>query len=122
MADLLVALLLAGVGLLVERVTQGRLWSESILLWVGGGSFVLLRVGARLAQAGRTLGCGFVVVITWLLPCIALLYMVINPTMQRVVRDSTPFFAYLGVVLILIMVVTFERLRLADERRHAARP
>lgn len=120
LVDLLLALLLAGVGLLIERLTDGRLWTATILWWVGGGSFLLLRLGARLAQAGRTLGCAFVLGITWLLPCVTLLYMMSNDHLQRVVRDSTPFFAFLGFVLILVMLVTFERLRLADERRHRA--
>ncbi len=116
--DGLMALMLAGIGIVVERQTQGRLFTETIVLWVGIGSFVLLRSGAVLARAGRTLGCGFVFTITWLLPCAVLLYMMTSTNLQRVMRDSFPFFIYLGFVLIFIMLVTFERLRLADEARH----
>lgn len=116
--DIGVALLLAAVGLGVERLTEGRLFTESILLWVGGGTFVLLRLGARLAQMGRTLGCGFVFLITWLLPCVLLLYMISNSHLQRVIRDSPAFFLYLGLVLILIMLLTFERVRQADVARY----
>lgn len=118
--DIAMALVLAGMGLMVERLTQGRLFTETILLWVGGGSFVLLRLGARLARAGRTLGCGFAFLITWLLPCVLVLYMMANSGLQRVVRDSPPFFLYLGLVLILIMLLTFERVRQADVARHDA--
>lgn len=115
--DLLLAVVALALGVAIERATEGRLFTGTIVLWLGLGSFLLLRVGAALAARGRTLGCGFVFAITWVLPCAALLYMMANPSLQRVVRDSPTFFLYLGFVLIGIMVVTFERLRIADEKR-----
>lgn len=118
LVDLLLALLLVGLGVGVERLSQGRLANESIALWVGGGSFLLLRLGAKLAQAGRTLGCLFAFAITWLLPCLAVLYLASSNEAARIVRDSTTFFLMLGVFLIMIMVVTLERLRRADAQRH----
>ncbi len=117
--DLLLASLLAAVAVALERTTQGRVATESILLWVGVGFFAALRIGAVLARAGRTLGCGYVFLLTWVLPCVLLLYLIASSDMQRVVRDSVPLFVLLGLYLIVVMVVTFERLRLADERRAA---
>jgi hypothetical protein len=118
LVDGLIALVLAAVAITLERQTQGRIASETVALWVGGGSFALLRAGATLARAGRTLGCLFVFGITWLLPCAALLYIASSLRMKVLVRDSLPLFVLLGLILILIMVVTFERIRVADIARY----
>jgi hypothetical protein len=59
-------------------------------------------------------------VITWILPCAVVLYFLTNPDYLNVIRDSTPFFVYLGFVVIAIMGITFERVRQADEKRFAA--
>ncbi|MBA3532523.1 MAG: hypothetical protein H0T73_11420, partial [Ardenticatenales bacterium] len=69
--DGLIALLLVGIAVAIERQTQGRVSNESIALWVGGGTLLLLRLGNAVAQKGRGLGCAFVFAITWLLPCIS---------------------------------------------------
>lgn len=118
--DVTVALLFAGIAVAIERFTQGRIDTPEIIGVVGGGSFILLRGGAILAQAGRTLGCLYGFVITWILPCAVVLYFVLNPGYMNIIRDSTPFFVYLGFVAIAIMGITFERVRQADERRFAA--
>jgi hypothetical protein len=116
--DGLLALALAVIAITLERQTQGRIASQTVALWVGGGSFVLLRVGAALARAGRTLGCLFVFTITWLLPCAVLLYIASSTPLKAMVRDSLPLFVLLGFILIFIMVVTFERIRVADVARY----
>lgn len=118
--DLIVAVALAGIAIAVERLTQGRIDNPEILGVVGGGSFLLLRIGAVLAKAGRTLGCLYGFVITWILPCAVVFYFLANPDYLNILRDSTPFFVYLGFVVIAIMGITFERVRQADERRFAA--
>ncbi|MGH2542816.1 MAG: hypothetical protein ACRDIB_08465 [Ardenticatenaceae bacterium] len=115
--DLVLALLLVVLSLTVERATQGRLSNITIVLWVGLGGFLLLRLGAIMARAGRTLGCLFVFALTWLLPCTLLLYLVASPDLKVIVRDSLPFFILAGFILILIMIVTLERTRSADEAR-----
>ena len=115
--DALVAVVLFVIALLVERQTDGRLFTSQILLSVGTGSFILLRLGAAFARAGRTLGCLFVFAITWVLPCSAALFLSVNPDTRTMLRDSGPFFILLGIFLILIMLITFERLRMADEAR-----
>lgn len=116
--DALLALLLVAAGIVLERITQGRVANESIALFVGLGSFGLLRLGALFGAVGRTVGCLFVFALTWVLPCAGFIYMTTDRTMQRVVRDSVPLFLYLGLVLIIIMLVTFERMRLADVTRY----
>ncbi len=118
--DLMMALALAGLAIAVERLTEGRIDNRDVVLVVGGGGFLLLRIGALLAQAGRTLGCLYGFVITWILPCAVVLYFLANPDYLNIIRDSTPFFVYLGFVVIAIMAITFERVRQADERRFAA--
>ena len=115
--DALLAALLVGIALIVERLTEGRLFTSTIVLSVGIGSFVLLRLGAAFAQVGRTVGCLFVFAMTWVLPCAAAFFFTINPDRGAIVRDSLPFFTVVGFFLIVIMLVTFERLRLADVAR-----
>lgn len=117
--DGVVAALLVVIALVVERQTQGRLFTSQIVLSVGGGSFVLLRLGAGFARAGRTLGCLFAFAITWVLPCSAALFLSVNPDTQSMLRDSGPFFMLLGFFLILIMLITFERVRIEDQARFA---
>ncbi len=117
LVDALVAVVLFVIALVVERQTDGRLFTSQILLSVGTGSFILLRLGAAFARAGRTLGCLFVFAITWVLPCSAALFLSVNPDTRAMLRDSGPFFILLGIFLILIMLITFERLRMADEAR-----
>ena len=117
LVDALVAVVLFVIALVVERQTDGRLFTSQILLSVGTGSFILLRLGAAFARAGRTLGCLFVFAITWVLPCSAALFLSVNPDTRTMLRDSGPFFILLGIFLILIMLITFERLRMADEAR-----
>lgn len=117
--DLGIALLLGGGALLLERLTEGRLPSRDVFLFVGAGTFLLLRAGARLARAGRTLGCLFVGGVTWLLPCAGALFLTVDGDRRAIVRDSLPLFMVVALFLILVMVLTFERMRVADERRHA---
>ena len=122
MADVAIATVLVAVAIVVERQTQGRLDSWMVVApWVGAGSFLLLRLGAILGGADRTLGCGFVFAMTWLLPCATLLFVNASTDRRAMVRDSAPFFVALGFFLILIMIVTFERMRLADVARFAKR-
>lgn len=118
--DLIVALGLAGIAIALERFTEGRIDNRDVFLVVGGGGFLLLRIGAILAKAGRTLGCLYGFVITWILPCAVVLYFLANPDYLNIIRDSTPFFVYLGFAVIAIMAITFERVRQADERRFTA--
>jgi hypothetical protein len=118
--DLVIALVLAGIAVALERLTQGRIGSPEVFSVVGGSSFLLLRGGAVLAKAGRTLGCLYGFVITWILPCAVVIYFIANPDYLNIIRDSTPFFVYLGFVVIAIMGITFERVRQEDERRFAA--
>lgn len=122
LVDLMVAIFLTAVAYGVERATEGRLFTRDLVFWVGGGSFLLLRLGATLARAGRTLGCLYVFAITWLLPCSAALFLTADSDWRAMLRDSSPLFIALGFFLILIMLITFERLRLADEARFAAGP
>jgi hypothetical protein len=121
LVDVLITGLLVTVAVVAERQTQGRIASSTIVLWIGSGSFLALRVGAVLARAGRTLGCGFVFALTWLLPCSTALFFTLDGTRRAVVRDSPAFFVLLGVFVILIMVVTFERIRVADAARYERR-
>jgi hypothetical protein len=120
LVDALVAALLAAIAVAVERATQGRIDNRDVVLVVGVGGFVLLRVGAVLARAGRTLGCLYAFAVSWVLPCAVLLFFVANPGLSNIIRDSTPFFVLLGFVAIAIMAITFERVRREDERRFAA--
>jgi len=115
--DALLAALLVGIALIVERFTEGRLFTSTIVLSVGIGTFVLLRLGGAFAQVGRTVGCLFVFAMTWVLPCAAALFFTVHPDRRAIVRDSLPFFTLVGFFLILIMLITFERLRLADVAR-----
>lgn len=115
--DLVVAAALAALAAAVERATQGRLSTGSVLAGVGLGLFLLLRVGALLARAGRTLGCGFAFLVAWLLPCIGLGFIVGSTGAQRVARDSLPLFLLAGVYLIAVMALTFERVRVHDVAR-----
>lgn len=115
--DLAVSIVLAIIAVVIERATEGRLSTSQVASVTWAGSFLFLRAGATLARAGRTLGCLFVFFLTWLMPCFALVGLAISPEWQRVVRDSTPLFAASGLFLILIMVMTFERMRLADQAR-----
>jgi hypothetical protein len=118
LVDLLIALALVGIAIVVERQTQGRLGNDTIALFVGLGTLLLLRLGATLAQAGREMGCLFVFAITWVLPCASVLYVASSARLAAMVRDSLAFFTLLGFFLILIMIVTFERIRRADEARY----
>jgi hypothetical protein len=119
MVDGLMAALFALVAVVVERQTEGRLATSTIALWIGVGSFLLLRLGAGFARAGRTLGCGFVFALTWLLPCVVALSFSLDANRRAIVRDSPLFFILSGIFVILIMVLTFERIRLADVARFA---
>jgi hypothetical protein len=120
LVDIAVAALLALVAVAIERQTQGRLASGDVAASVGAGAFFLLRGGSVMARSGRTLGCGFVFLMTWLLPCTLVLIMAGSPDLQLMVRNSVPLFAALGLFLLLIMVITFERIRLADVARFGA--
>lgn len=120
--DVLVAAGLAVLAAVVERVTQGRLATTSVLLWIGLGFFVLLRLGALLARAGRTLGCGFAFLVVWLLPCLGLALLVSSGEVQRVIRDSLPLFLLIGVYLLVVMGLTFERVRVHDTARLQSHP
>lgn len=115
--DILVAAALATLSVIVERATEGRLATTSVFLWVGVGIFVLLRIGAVLARRGRTLGCGFAFVVVWLIPCIGLGLLVSSSEVQRVIRDSLPLFLLIGVYLLVVMGLTFERVRVHDTAR-----
>lgn len=117
--DLILAIVMAAVAVGVERVTQGRIDTNNVIIVVGLGSFLLLQMGAGLARRGRTLGCLFTFGITWLLPCAVALVFATNSDISHIVRDSTPFFVLLGFLLIIIMTITLERIRRADERRFA---
>ncbi|HBY93119.1 MAG: hypothetical protein M5U01_27430 [Ardenticatenaceae bacterium] len=120
--DLLVAAALAALAAFLERMTEGRIATTSILLWVGGGLFVLLRIGALLAQMGRTLGCGFAFLVAWVIPCIGLGLLVASSEVQRVVRDSLALFLLIGVYLLVVMGLTFERVRVHDTAQLSAHP
>lgn len=115
--DILVALILFVIAFVVERQTEGRLFAREMFMIVTGGSFVLLRLGHFFAGVGREVGCLFVFAMTWVLPCAGALFLVVNPDTRAVIQDSSSFFMLLGFFLILIMVITFERLRLMDEAR-----
>lgn len=117
--DALLAALVALVAVVAERQSQGRIATSTLVLWLGVGGFGLLRLGAAFARAGRTLGCGFVFALTWLLPCTVALLFTLNASRRAVVRDSPIFFVLAGFWIILIMVVTFERIRVADVARFA---
>jgi EamA domain-containing membrane protein RarD len=120
--DLLIAAGLAVIAVTIERATQGRLSTVSVLLSVGLGLFLLLRIGAILARAGRTLGCGFAFLVVWLVPCIGLGLLVGSSEVQRVMRDSLPLFLLIGVYLLVVMGLTFERVRVHDTARLEATP
>lgn len=117
LVDALVALFLFVIAFVVERQTEGRLFASEMFAIVTGGSFVLLRLGSFFGGVGREVGCLFVFAITWVLPCAGGFFLAINPDTRAVIQDSRSFFMLLGFFLILIMVITFERLRLADEAR-----
>ena len=117
LVDALVASILFVIAFVVERQTEGRLFASQMFAVVGGGSFVLLRLGSFFAGVGREVGCLFVFAMTWVLPCSAAFFLSINPDTRAIIQDSSSFFMSLGFFLILIMVITFERLRLADEAR-----
>lgn len=117
LVDVLVALLLFVIAFAVERQTEGRLFASQMFPIVAGGSFVLLRLGSFFAGIGREIGCLFVFAMTWVLPCAGAFFLSINPDIRAIIRDSWSFFILLGFFLILIMLITFERLRLADETR-----
>jgi hypothetical protein len=118
--DVGIAAGLALLAIVVERLTEGRLANEWLVLWVGGGMFVLLRVGAVLARAGRTLGCLFAFLATWLIPCVTVLVMTTSSDVQRVIRDSLPLFLMLGGYLVAFMAITLERMRRYDLAAAAA--
>jgi len=122
LVDALVALFLFVIAFIMERQTEGRLFASQMFAVVAGGSFVLLRLGNLFARVGREVGCLFVFVMTWVLPCAAAFFLSINPDTRAVIQDSGSFFILLGFFLILIMVITFERLRLADETRFKPKP
>ncbi|GEM_PF-6435499 len=109
--DALVAALMVVVAVAVERWTQGRVANSTIVLWVGGVYFALLRLGAWLARLGRTLGCLFGFGVTWLLPCGVVAYVALSGDRMAVIRDSLPLFMLLGLFLVLVMVITLERVR-----------
>ncbi len=115
--DALVAMILFAIAFVVERQTEGRLFTSQMFVIVVGGSFVLLRLGNFFAGVGREIGCLFVFAMTWVLPCGGAFFLSINPNTRAIIQDSSSFFMLLGFFLILIMVITFERLRLADETR-----
>lgn len=120
LVDLLLtaAMIVLAVGL--ERSTGGRLSTRSIVVAVGFVYFLLLRAGAVLARVGRTFGCGFAFLITWLLPCGIMLWLVSSTERQMMVRDSLPFFILTGAYLLVVMGVTFERTRIHDSAGVAA--
>lgn len=117
LVDALVAGILFVIAFVVERQTEGRLFASQMFAIVGGGSFVLLRLGYFFAGVGREVGCLFVFAMTWVLPCGAAFFLSINPDTRSMIQDSSSFFMLLGFFLILIMVITFERLRLAGLQR-----
>ena len=117
LVDALVALFLFVIAFVVERQTEGRLFASEMFVIVAGGSFVLLRLGNFFAGVGREVGCLFVFAITWVLPCAGAFFLAINPNTRAVIQDSGSFFMLQGFFLILIMVITFERLRLAGLQR-----
>ncbi len=118
--DAVLTALMVAVAIAVERWTQGRIANTSLVLWVGGVFFLLLRLGAWLARLGRTLGCLFGFLVTWLLPCGAVGYIVLSSDRVATVRDSLPLFMLLGGYLIVVMAVTFERVRAHDVVRPEA--
>ncbi len=114
-----IALLLAFVSYVAERVTQGQLFTDYIYLvvTVALGVFVLLRGGNLFAKAGTTLGCLYVFAITWILPCSTALIITGVPRFRDAVQNSPAFFVLAGFYLLAIMGITFERMRRNDERR-----
>lgn len=116
-AVITVAMIIVAVAL--ERATAGRLSTTSVVLLVGIFYFVLLRLGAVFARVGRTFGCGFAFLITWLLPCALVGWLAISTSRQMMVRDSLPLFILLGGYLIVVMGLTFERTRIHDTARLA---
>lgn len=103
----------------LERFTAGRLPTTTVVLVVGIVYFVLLRLGAVFARVGRTFGCGFAFLITWLLPCGLVGWLVSSTDRQVMVRDSLPLFILLGAYLIVVMGITFERTRIHDTAKLA---
>lgn len=112
----LVALMIA-VSIAVERATQGRIANTSIVLWVGLIYFALLRIGAFFARMGQTLGCLSALLIAWVLPCGFVGWLALSPDRQAMARDSLYLFALQGVFIIIVMWMTFERIRHHDQRR-----
>ncbi|MDQ7028903.1 MAG: hypothetical protein Q9O62_03560 [Ardenticatenia bacterium] len=120
--DALLAALMVVVAVVVERWTQGRVANSTIVVWVGGLYFVLLRLGAWLARMGRTLGCLFGFGVTWLLPCGAVAYVALSGDRVATVRDSLPLFILLGVFLVVVMTITLARVRAHDMSRRPSTP
>lgn len=117
--DVLITAGMIVVAVALERVTAGRLSTTNVVLIVGIFYFVLLRLGAIFARVGRTFGCGFAFLITWLLPCGIVGWLAVSTSRQMMVRDSLPLFILLGAYLIVVMGVTFERTRIHDTARLA---
>ncbi len=115
--DAVLAALMVAAAVAVERWTQGRIANTTLIVWVGGLYFLLLRLGAGLARMGRTLGCLFGFLVTWLLPCGAVGYIALSSDRMAAVRDSLPLFVLLGGYLVVVMAVTFERMRALDAAR-----
>lgn len=112
--DLLITGVLIVVAVALERVTAGRLATTTVTVIVGLVYFSLLRLGAVFARIGRTFGCGFAFLITWLLPCALVAWLAASSRRQMMVRDSLPLFILLGAYLVIVMAVTFERTRIHD--------
>jgi len=112
----LVALMVA-ISIAVERATQGRIANTSIVVWVGLVYFVLLRLGAFFARVGQTVGCLSALLIAWVLPCGFVGWLALSPDRQAMARDSIYLFALQGLFIIIVMWMTFERIRHYDQRR-----
>lgn len=117
--DIVVTAAMIVVAVVLERATAGRLSTTNVVLIVGIFYFVLLRFGAVFARIGRTFGCGFAFLITWLLPCGIVGWLTVSTSRQMMVRDSLPLFILLGAYLIVVMGITFERTRIHDTARLA---
>ncbi|KPL89253.1 hypothetical protein [Ardenticatena maritima] len=115
--DLLLVAGMIALSIAVERATQGRIANTSIIVWVGAVYFVLLRVGAFLARVGQTLGCLGALVMAWVLPCGFVGWLALSPDRQAMARDSIYLFALQGVFIIIVMWMTFERIRYHDQQR-----
>lgn len=117
--DVIITVAMIVVAVTLERLTAGRLSTTNVVLLVGIFYFVLLRLGAVFARVGRTFGCGFAFLITWLLPCGLVGWLAASTDQQVTVRDSLPLFVLLGAYLIVVMGITFERTRIHDTARLA---